>query len=52
MIEWLLEQIEYARKSQENNYLNKSYFQALEDAYVSVLDKLMGRSSSGQEKGL
>ena len=47
MVEWLVEQIDYARKAQENNHLNKSYFQALEDAYVSVLDKLLGRSSSG-----
>ena len=47
MIEWLLEQIDYAQKAQENNHLNKPYFQALEDAYISVLDKLLGRSSSG-----
>ena len=47
LVEWLIEQINYVREAQENNYLNKSYFQALEDAYVSVLDKILGRSSSG-----
>ena len=52
MIEWLLEQIDYARKAQENNHLNKSYFQALEDAYVSVLDEICRRDGIDRHAGL
>ena len=52
MIKWLLEQIDYVRKAQENNYLNKSYFQALEDAYVSVLDEICRRDGIDRHAGL
>ena len=52
LVEWLTEQINYFREAQENNYLNKSYFQALEDAYVSVLDKICRRDGPDRHAGL
>lgn len=52
LIKWLTEQINYFREAQKNNYLNKSYFQALEDAYVSVLDKICRRDGIDRHAGL
>lgn len=52
LVEWLTEQIDYVREAQENNYLNKSYFQALEDAYVSVLDRICRRDGTDRHAGL